>query len=182
MTILEMKSRKLYFGKTTLVESIDLQMSAGDCVWIQGPVGSGKSTFLRMLKSEFPEAQYLPQFRSFSTHLPFSLQEVSQMFSKAQNSERVLSEHQRRLSWSQASGGEKTLCLLEGILNSNSSLILLDELSAWLDSASRERATSIIQKALAEKKLAVVCAEHDSTLFAWTQIFEINNAKWLRHH
>jgi heme transport system ATP-binding protein len=50
--ILEARSVSLRIGDTTLVDAIDLRISAGEMIAIVGPNGAGKSTLLRMLSGD----------------------------------------------------------------------------------------------------------------------------------
>ncbi len=49
MSMLEVKNLKKSFGKTLVLDGIDLSVEKGDVVAILGPSGSGKTTFLRCL-------------------------------------------------------------------------------------------------------------------------------------
>ena len=49
MSMLEVKNLKKSFGKTQVLDGIDLSVEKGDVVAILGPSGSGKTTFLRCL-------------------------------------------------------------------------------------------------------------------------------------
>ena len=50
--ILEARSVSLSIGDATLVDAIDLRISAGEMIAIVGPNGAGKSTLLRMLSGD----------------------------------------------------------------------------------------------------------------------------------
>jgi iron complex transport system ATP-binding protein len=98
--ILEARSVTMTVGGATLVDAIDLNVSAGETIAIAGPNGAGKSTLLRLLSGDLRPARgtiqlrqrdlssYTPQelachravlSQHVSVTFPFTVEEIVQM-------------------------------------------------------------------------------------------------------
>lgn len=149
--LLECSSVALQAMGRVLLEHASTAIHSRTLIHLQGANGVGKSTFLRTLSGELRPANgsiithlepkrifHLPQFYAPDIHLPFSLREVAHLdvvqrrASELQNFDWFPAEMQK-LSWNNASGGERMRALLARTLNSDASLLLLDEPFNHLD-------------------------------------------------
>jgi len=62
MDIVETKKLTRKFGSFTAVDSLDINIAAGDAFALLGPNGAGKTTVIKMLTRFFPLPQVMRSF------------------------------------------------------------------------------------------------------------------------
>lgn len=149
--------------KRVLFQNIDFKVLAGELLFISGPNGSGKSTLLKMILGQIapthgkvrvhlPQHQiaYIPQVQNSDIHLPLTLFETIEIHHPKRlknlsiTSLGLLTVDHLKLTWKNASGGEKQRTLLTSSLLQDPKLLILDEPLNHLDKSSR----SIVLKGL----------------------------------
>ncbi|MBN8988293.1 MAG: heme ABC transporter ATP-binding protein [Rhizobiales bacterium] len=85
--ILQARSVSLILGDSTLVDAIDLRVSAGEMIAIVGPNGAGKSTLLRMLSGDLQPSRGHVELkgRDIDTYKPRQLAQHRAMLSQHVN-------------------------------------------------------------------------------------------------
>ena len=159
------------FGATAALREISFELHPGERVAIIGPNGAGKTTLLQILAGgmtpdrgevDLPPAGWVPQRAAVYTKL--TVRENLQLFGRLEKApaERVM----RMLELTELRGDEETgklsggnrqrLNIAVGLLG-DPSLVLLDEPSASLDPAQRERLWAFI----ATLEATVLYTTHD---------------------
>jgi len=159
------------FGATAALREISFELHPGERVAIIGPNGAGKTTLLQILAGgmtpdrgevDLPPAGWVPQRAAVYTKL--TVRENLQLFGRLEKApaERV----KRMLELTELRGDEETgklsggnrqrLNIAVGLLG-DPSLVLLDEPSASLDPAQRERLWAFI----ATLQATVLYTTHD---------------------
>jgi ABC-type multidrug transport system ATPase subunit len=159
------------FGATAALRDVSFSLEAGERVAIIGPNGAGKTTLLQILAGglapddgevDLPPAGWVPQRAAVYSKL--TVRENLQLFARLERAprERVA----RMLELTELGGDEETgklsggnrqrLNIAVGLLG-DPSLVLLDEPSASLDPAQRERLWAFI----ATLEATVLYTTHD---------------------
>lgn len=167
------------FGNT-LLEPFDLEVSAGECVSLTGPSGSGKSRLLRAIADLEPHEgeAYIdrqsrhnmsgPQWRKRVGLLP------AECFWWGERVAEHFSELDARLfqalgfgpevgDWesSRLSSGERQRLGLARLLANEPEVLLLDEPTANLDRENRQRVEDLIRSRQSQRHCAVIWVTHD---------------------
>jgi ATPase subunit of ABC transporter with duplicated ATPase domains len=167
-------------GGRTLFTDQSKTILESTIVHVKGPNGIGKSTLLHILaKTQSPskgslapgdsslEIFHLPQLQAPDVHIPFTLDEVVRLDQSRRKQGGHLSfswfppELQSR-GWNQASGGERMRALLARALNSECSLLLLDEPFNHLDVEAIPQVMESVERFVCDTRgRAVVIVSHD---------------------
>lgn len=114
-------------------------------------------------------------------HAPVTLGEMRSLLSPQSSRLPLLTKEQRSKNWNTASGGERTLCLLEAAISSHSELLILDECSMGLDSQQWERSLrNLRQWHKRDPRASLIAADHRELDLPWTKIFEIQGRQLVR--
>lgn len=186
--LLKVEGLRIYAGDRpiALVESLDV--GAGEVVLVAGPSGSGKTSFLRCIAEvndlfgitcsgsmalgiDRDELSYIPQepwfgiaspypileLRSFSNADDYSIHRYAKLF----NVEHILESNSMDLS----AGEIQRILFIESVL-SRSKLVLVDEVTAYLDEESRKQLVNVIEEMRSEFGVSFIVVDHDVELWS----------------
>lgn len=198
-TILSYQGVQIARREHILFEDFDLELSAGEFVYLVGPVGAGKSTLLKTITAEVPivkgsarvldyeltriKRRQLPQLRQRLGIVYQNFQLLPDMTVQG-NLDIVLraygvkppAERARRIEEAlrevglelknykyphELSGGEQQRVAIARALIGHPELILADEPTGNLDSASGLAIVELLQRLAAERGTAVIMATHN---------------------
>lgn len=192
--LVEVRNLSLFQGETLLASGINLNLNAGELVYLVGKEGSGKSTLIQTLYGELPirvgdilihdesisqlTRKDLPQhkrrmgilFQNFHLlrdrtvydNLDFVLAAIgwTDRQERKERIEAVLEQftllHKAHLFPSQLSGGEQQRVALARAVINDAAIILADEPTVHLDSASSKTLMSLISKLCSSGKLVIL--------------------------
>jgi putative ABC transport system ATP-binding protein len=173
-----------------VLEPVDLELAAGELVFLSGPSGSGKSLLLRALADLDPHEGEVwidgrprsvmppPEWRRRVGLLPSEShwweERVGDHFSRpthwaneeGRDSTRMLDRlgfGPEVLEWSvsRLSTGERQRLALARLLGNGPEALLLDEATANLDPQNRERVEDLVQDYRRDRSAAVIWVSHD---------------------
>lgn len=198
-TILSYQGVQIARREHILFEDFDLELSAGEFVYLVGPVGAGKSTLLKTITAELPIAKGTARVLNYELtrikrrQLPQLRQRLGIVYQNFQllpdmtvqgNLDIVLraygvkppAERARRIEEAlrevglelknykyphELSGGEQQRVAIARALIGHPELILADEPTGNLDSASGLAIVELLQRLAAERGTAVIMATHN---------------------
>lgn len=148
----------------TICSQLNLKVSAGELVIIEGENGSGKTTLIKVIlglyphfrgqiEKNFSHSAYLPQLGNVQFFLPLTLFDVIRMKSPKLDPVSILNldllrdTASLRRPWNTASGGERQKTMLSSVLLRQSELLVLDEPFNHLDRQARKRVVELIHDA-----------------------------------
>ncbi|PPF18023.1 MULTISPECIES: zinc ABC transporter ATP-binding protein AztA [unclassified Rathayibacter] len=180
------------FGSRRALAGVDLDVAACSLTVIAGPNGAGKSTLLEVIAGVRPLTSgsrdvtgaiaFVPQRASIPDRLPVTVRDVVAVGtwgrlgrlrrSDARAADAIATALERmeiaalaREPFAVLSGGQRQRALLAQGLARGAGLLLLDEPTTGLDSASAERIRSVL-RAEADRGATVVCVSHDPSVLA----------------
>nr|WP_314650041.1 ATP-binding cassette domain-containing protein [uncultured Porphyromonas sp.] len=198
-TILSYQGVQIARREHILFEDFDLELRAGEFVYLVGPVGAGKSTLLKTITAELPIAKGTARVLNYELprikrrQLPQLRQRLGIVYQNFQllpdmtvqgNLDIVLraygvkppAERARRIEEAlrevglelknykyphELSGGEQQRVAIARALIGHPELILADEPTGNLDSASGLAIVELLQRLAAERGTAVIMATHN---------------------
>ncbi len=158
-TILELRDLRVDIGGRTLIQNLSLFLTEGERIGIVGPNGSGKTTLLKTLLGELPptsgsvvlgqntKVAYFDQRRSGLDDSKSIFDNVAGDQSKIELGGEVIEArsylerfafdpHKQRQSVGSLSGGERARVALARLLRQSANLVILDEPTNDLDTAT----------------------------------------------
>lgn len=169
----------LRFGRTAVVEDIDLDLHAGEIVTLIGPNGSGKTTLVRaLLGLVAPTAGnvawkadlrlgYAPQHLTIDRGLPITARrflalagDVGEAAIEATLAE-VGAAHTADAAFQELSGGEARRVVLARALLRKPNLLVLDEPTAGVDVAGQAEIYRLIRRIRDRDRCGVLLVSHD---------------------
>jgi len=180
----------LRYGRSLILDNIDLAIPAGQISSIVGPNGGGKSSLLRCLLGQAPHQGqislqwpstpgtigYVPQALEFDRSLPMTVMDFMRALSSKRPTflpltardkacilyalERVGLSQKANRRMGDLSGGERQRVLMAQSLIPEPDLLILDEPMAALDEAGVQVFQSLIQS-LKEEGVTILWVEHD---------------------
>jgi putative ABC transport system ATP-binding protein len=173
-----------------VLEPVDLELAAGELVFLSGPSGSGKSLLLRALadldphegevwidgrpRSTMPPPEWRRRVGLLPSESHWWEERVGDHFSRpthwadeeGRDSTRMLDRlgfGPEVLEWSvsRLSTGERQRLALARLLGNGPEALLLDEATANLDPQNRERVEDLVQDYRRDRSAAVIWVSHD---------------------
>lgn len=197
MSIASFKDVSFSYDKEAILEDINFTIEKGDFVGIAGPNGAGKTTLLKLLlgilkpiKGEVDlmtnKISYLKQVTSNNDTM--SLSSVEEVLSLAYKNHFLKKEQKSAIKEAMAmfdivglekrqiselSGGQQQKVSLALAYLKNAELIVMDEPTAGLDSASQEKLLLLFTKLNQEGKTLVIVSHSHSHLSFAKKVFSI---------
>lgn len=180
--LLSVQNLRVAFGSRVVLRGLNFEVSAGDCLAIIGPNGSGKTVLLKALQNLIPyegeirwsrEARvgYVPQSVTVDRQIPLKVSEL--MAAKARflhladgEMQKVFDELNLPPEFLSAgigtlSGGQLQKTLIAYALLGRPNVILFDEPTASLDELSEERIYELIDQLQKRNGITVILVSHD---------------------
>lgn len=189
------------YGKERVLENINLHFSEGDFLGIVGSNGGGKSTLLKLilnlipsptpLQNTFSSIGYVPQYAIHNPHFPICVFDCVLMgrlkplgkYSKEDKEialsslESVGISHLKDKKLQELSGGQRQKALIARALCTQAPLLILDEPTASLDSASTQSIFSLLDSLHKQgKSIILICHDLDYLLSFSTHIAHIQKS------
>ncbi|WKK73175.1 zinc ABC transporter ATP-binding protein AztA [Rathayibacter oskolensis] len=178
---------RVTFAGRRALDGVDLDLAPSSVTALAGPNGAGKTTLLEVVagtrapssgtRSATASLAFVPQRTAVSDRLPVTVRDVVTVGSWGRvgrlrpldrRARTAVLEAMERLGitglaaepFGALSGGQRQRALLAQGLARGADLLLLDEPTTGLDSASGERILAVL-RAEAERGAAVLCVSHD---------------------
>ena len=190
--VLSVRGAAFGYGRHPVVAGIDLEVGPGQILGVAGPNGSGKTTFFRGLAGLLPAMEgsverfggplgYVPQREALDAIYPLTVEEVVRMGAygrlfglrrlRAEDVrlaraclERVGLDDRRRRAFASLSGGQRQRALIARALMVRPRLLLLDEPTSGIDSATVERIVDLLTELAREEGVAILVVSHQLEL------------------
>ncbi|MBE0447084.1 MAG: metal ABC transporter ATP-binding protein [Actinobacteria bacterium] len=165
------------FGKTAVLEGIDLEIHEREVVALIGLNGAGKTTLLKAILGIYKPSTgsvkvnarrigYVPQRLNFDRSIPITVGELLQAYggeAATIKSKLTLTggSHLVRKRVGDLSSGELQRVLLANALLSNPELLLLDEPMTGVDVIGERSFLEVIKRLQDEQDVAIILVSHD---------------------
>ncbi|MCB1759572.1 MAG: zinc ABC transporter ATP-binding protein ZnuC [Gammaproteobacteria bacterium] len=178
-TLIDAARVKTLLGGRTVLDGVDLQLSAGEIVTLIGPNGAGKTTLVRvvlgLLKPDSGKVWrraglslgYMPQRLQLSENMPLTVDRFLRLnrAADADTFAAVVAEvaiaHLLRSPMQQLSGGEHQRVLLARALMRRPQLLVLDEPVQGVDVIGQAELYALIARIRAHYGCGVLMVSHD---------------------
>ncbi len=185
--IIQIKNLDFNYGKTKVLENIELEVERGDFLGLIGPNGSGKTTLLRLIlglnktkkgtiklfqknKIEYAKIGYVPQkATNIEQTFPATVEEVvSTGAIKKTNTKQIqdvlktvnMLEYKTR-KIGHLSGGQQQRVFIARALINKPELLILDEPTTGIDKENRDSFYELLGK-LNKKGITIILVSHDT--------------------
>jgi zinc transport system ATP-binding protein len=180
--LLSVRNLTIAFGRHVVIQDLNFDLPAGNCLAVIGPNGSGKTVLLKALLNLIPyegeilwsaEARlgYVPQKIAADRQLPLSLRdllaakvsflklpgrEIDQICDEIGLTPELLSTSIGHLS-----GGQFQKALIAFALLGQPNVLLFDEPTASLDELTEERVYELLHSLQRNRGMTVILVSHD---------------------
>jgi zinc/manganese transport system ATP-binding protein len=190
--VASLRDARVDFGAQTALRGVDLDLNPGCLTVLAGPNGAGKTTLLEVLAGTRPltagtraltgTVAFVPQRTAVTDRLPVTVRDVvtvgawgrigrwrrldvSARAAIDEAMDRLHIQQLAKLPFATLSGGQRQRTLLAQGLARGADVLLLDEPTTGLDTASGDRIQAIM-RGEARRGAAVVCVSHDPLVLA----------------
>lgn len=188
-----LKNATLGYGRSPVLDAVDLEIPPGDFLVIGGPNGGGKSTLLKSVTGLLPllagtrrvdgvRFGYVPQHAHADTPLPITALELVELGGSAAlpvwrtfwRMERAFyleclreckAGELARRSFAELSGGQRQRVLLARALAVKPNVLILDEPTAGVDHETQEIIAQLLGRLNREERVTVVLVTHEPGVF-----------------
>jgi len=191
LTLVSLRAASLGYDGAAVLQSVDLDISAGDFIAMAGPNGSGKTTIFRTILGFLPvidgalarncslnEFGYVPQSSALDSTFPITAREVVAMggygrlrpyrglpAGEKQRLENVLQQvglsHLAGRAFFSLSGGQRQRMLIARALMVGPKILILDEPLSGVDPESQKAISELLLKLNREEGKAIFFSSHD---------------------
>ena len=191
LTLVSLRGASLGYDGAPVLQSVNLDISAGDLIAMAGPNGSGKTTIFRTILGFLPlidgalarncsldEFGYVPQSSALDSTFPITAREVVAMGGygrlrpyqglpgrEKQRLENVLQQvglsHLAGRAFFSLSGGQRQRMLIARALMVGPKILILDEPLSGVDPESQKAISDLLLKLNRDEGKAVFFSSHD---------------------
>ncbi len=186
--IIKLENISIGYGKTVIVENINLSIYENDFIGIVGPNGAGKTTLLKTLLGNLKPLKgnvntgsyrfgYVPQRDTVQPLLPYTVQDVVMMgryslmgvfarpskkdYEKVNTSlEKVGINHLKNERYNDLSGGQRQRTLIARALAVEPDILILDEPTNGMDTPSHHSLLNLITSLHEDTRLTILLVSH----------------------
>ena len=191
LTLVSLRGASLGYDGAPVLQSVNLEISAGDLIAMAGPNGSGKTTIFRTILGFLPlidgalarncsldEFGYVPQSSALDSTFPITAREVVAMGGygrlrpyqglpsrEKQRLENVLQQvglsHLAGRAFFSLSGGQRQRMLIARALMVGPKILILDEPLSGVDPESQKAISDLLLKLNRDEGKAIFFSSHD---------------------